>query len=58
MMITKNRIESPVDVDGRQHSYRSFPLPHSRVNQLAGAIRRFLPSRRDREVPQGMKGGE
>jgi hypothetical protein len=25
---------------------------------LAGEIRRFLPSRRDREVPYGMKGGE
>jgi hypothetical protein len=25
---------------------------------LAGEIRRFLPNRRDREVPYGMKGGE
>src|SRR5215212_1761637 len=34
-----------------------LPPPHP-VIQFAGAIRRFLPSRRDREVPYGMKGGE
>ena len=34
-----------------------FPIPKS-ASQLAGAIRHLLPSRRDREVPYGMKGGE
>ncbi len=32
-----------------------FPLI---ANQLPEILRRFLPSKRDREVPYGMKGGE
>jgi hypothetical protein len=35
----------------------TFP-PRSSQPKLAGAIRRFLPRKRDREVPYGMKGGE
>jgi hypothetical protein len=30
----------------------------SDVNEFAGAIRRVMPKKRDREVPYGMKGGE
>jgi hypothetical protein len=36
----------------------SSEVPSHNVAKLAGAIRRFLPSKRDREVPYGMKGGE
>ena len=32
--------------------------PASHVIKSAGAIRRVMPKKRDREVPYGMKGGE
>jgi hypothetical protein len=35
-----------------------FAVPSQLIAKLAGVIRRFLPNRRDREVPHGMKGGE
>jgi hypothetical protein len=57
MMITKNWMFSSVDVDGCVYSSPFLP-PTFPVSRFAGAIRRFLPSRRDREVPYGMKGGE
>jgi len=56
MTIAKNWIESSVNVEGRQDCLPTFPT--SSHSSFAGEIRRFLPSRRDREVPYGMKGGE
>jgi hypothetical protein len=35
-----------------------FPSPASHACKFAGAIRRVMPKKRDREVPYGMKGGE
>ena len=35
----------------------SFPAS-KQVNKSAGAIRRVMPKKRDREVPYRMKGGE
>ena len=55
MMIARNWSMNSVTVEGRQHCY---PVSSPTEIKLAGAIRRFLPSRRDREVPYGMKGGE
>ena len=55
-MICKSWMNHSVIVDGHR-----CPSPHSdptNAKQLAGAIRHLLPSRRDREVPYGMKGGE
>lgn len=43
----------PENVEGR----RRFVSPQI-ANEFAGTFRRFLPNRRDREVPYGMKGGE
>ena len=57
MMIARNWEKYSVTVEGRQHpSLHESPSPHE--FKFAGEGRRFLPSRRDREVPYGMKGGE
>jgi hypothetical protein len=59
MMIARNQITSShgqVTVEGRRHS-RLTRFSDIEI-KFAGAIQHFLPSRRDREVPYGMKGGE
>jgi hypothetical protein len=56
MMIAKNWISHSVNVEGHRHPRLRFS-PDIAI-KLAGAIQHFLPSRRDREVPYGMKGGE
>jgi len=54
MMIAKSWMNITATVAGRQHP---SPLFFPRL-QAAGKLRRVMPSRRDREVPYGMKGGE
>jgi hypothetical protein len=59
MMIARNQITSlhgQVAVEGRRYPHPRFS--HDIAIKFAGAIQHFLPSRRDREVPYGMKGGE
>jgi len=57
MMIARNWMQHSVTVDGRQNQ---SPLPSPAINEinLPEQSGSFLPSRRDREVPYGMKGGE
>jgi hypothetical protein len=59
MTIAKNWIEAvkhSVAVEGRRFSISQRPLSsQSGLPEQSGV---FLPSRRDREVPYGMKGGE
>jgi hypothetical protein len=56
MMIARTWIHRSVPVEGRQTIPQRFS--HQSRKNFAGAIRHLLPSRRDREVPYGMKGGE
>ena len=57
MMIARNWKKSSVTVEGRQHP-SLHATPSRTKSSLPEKVRRFLPSRRDREVPYGMKGGE
>ena len=56
-MITRNWKYRSATVDGH---LSASPLQVTFINpgQLAGAVRHLMPSKRDREVPYGMKGGE
>ena len=56
MMITRNWMHCSV-IDGHLSS-SPLPSPTSNADQIVGAIRHLMPSKRDREVPYGMKGGE
>jgi len=59
MMIAKSWMDITANVAGRQHPSLFFSPFRSNVRtQVAGAIQRVMPSKRDREVPYGMKGGE
>jgi hypothetical protein len=55
MMIAKSWMIT-ANVEGRQSPRPQLPPTIER--KLAGAIQRVMPSKRDREVPYGMKGGE
>jgi hypothetical protein len=57
MMIARSLINITANVEGHQPPFLRF-LPPTRERKLAGEIRRVMPSKRDREVPYGMKGGE
>jgi hypothetical protein len=59
MMIAKSWMDITANVAGRQHPSPHFSprFPNDRT-QVAGAIQRVMPNKRDREVPYGMKGGE
>jgi hypothetical protein len=56
MMIAKNWKTKEAAI--AQSLSQVIAVPFHIANEFAGAIRRFLPSRRDREVPYGMKGGD
>jgi hypothetical protein len=61
MMIAKNWITSrqldSVNVEGHRYLF-PIPSPTSSDSIWPEKSGRFLPNRRDREVPYGMKGGE
>ena len=54
MMIAKSWMNT-ANVAGRQNPSPRFSTIE---RKFAGAVRRVMPSKRDREVPYGMKGGE
>jgi hypothetical protein len=56
MMIAKNWKTKEAAI--AQSLSQVIAVPFHIANEFAGAIRRVLPSRRDREVPYGMKGGD
>jgi len=60
MMIAKSSMKIAANVAGRQPSRPLFSPGFSSTSErkFAGAFQRVMPSKRDREVPYGMKGGE
>jgi hypothetical protein len=54
MMIAKSWMKITANVEGRQQSRPRFS-PRTNANLLE-LVQRVMPSKRDREVPYGMKG--
>jgi hypothetical protein len=57
MVITRNWIYRSATVDGHL-SASPLQVTYLNAGQLAGSTLHLMPSKRDREVPYGMKGGE
>jgi hypothetical protein len=59
MMIARNWMQDSATVEGHRYRFPAVALSPEFANVFAGVVvRRIWPSKRDREVPYGMKGGE